>query len=252
MKRRVIRLIASLWPMLTVVLALFWIFNISFSIKSFVLNYCLMGWFSKLPGFGHLWFVTMIFLCYFMFAALSHLRRDVSGWWLLPSFMVSTVCAICIQHIGLPGYLFLILFYCSTLFLHWEKILKWANETSMVFLVGMTILCSVLTLALFYIGALYSGGLCMYYATSLCGVMLLLCLYRLIQGCHPCNFLIYLSAISYEIYLVHHPFCFGQFSVFQFTGGKWWVGVPIIIAISLVLSIVLNRLSRFILHRLNE
>lgn len=244
MKRRILKLGASLWPMLLVVLASFCIFGVPFSIKSAVLNFFLLGWFGKLPGFGHLWFVTMIVLCYLLFVGLSHVKKPIKKWWLLPAFAMTTFCAYITYRQGLPGYLFLILLYCGGLFLYGASLLKWTLSVSGRLLTGMTVGANGIVLFLFYKGWLHSGSLVMYYATALCGILLLMWLYRMFTSHTPGAALVYVSGISYEIYLVHHPFCFGQFSLFQYTGSYWWLGILLIGIVTLLLAISLNRIAK--------
>lgn len=246
MKRRILKLIASLWPMLVTIFVLFSIGGIPYSIKQVIMNFCLLGWFSKLPGFGHLWFVTMILFCYFLFVGLSHLKRNVHKWEILISFILTTLCAYITYSQELPGYLFLILFYCGVLFLHRQSILQWALSIPKWQLTTIVLASNGITLLLFYKDWLYNGNLLMYYITALCGIVLLLWLYRIFSNYTPGPILIYLSSISYELYLVHHPFCFGQFSLFQLTGNYWWLGIIFITIVSLVLATALNRLSKFI------
>lgn len=249
MKRRILKLVVSLWPMLLVVIALFRIVGIPCSIKSAVMNFCLLGWFDKLPGFGHLWFVTMIVLCYLLFVGLGHVKRPVNGWWPLPAFAVTILCAYVTYQHGLPGYLFLILFYCGMLFLYGQLLLKWVSSVSKGLLTAIVMGTNGVVLLLFYKGWLHNGNLGMYYVTALCGILLLLLLYRIFVSYTPGASLLYLSGISYEIYLVHHPFCFGRFSVFQWTGSYWWLGILCISIITLLLASSLSRFAKVLYPR---
>lgn len=208
------------------------------------MNCCLLGWLSKLPGFGHLWFVTMIVLCYFLFVALGHIKRPVCGWWSLPAFAVTTLCACVSYSHGLPGYLFLILFYCGILFLYGQSLIKWSLSVSKTLLTVMSIGTNAVALSLFLKGWIHGGNLIMYYATALCGILLLLWLYRMFVIYTPGVTLLYLSGISYEIYLVHHPFCFGRFSLFHLTGDYWYLGMLLISVVTFILAVSLNRLAK--------
>ena len=55
---------SSLYPYLCIVIIIFLIFSIPINMISFVSNFLCIGWFSKLQYNGHLWFVTMIIICY--------------------------------------------------------------------------------------------------------------------------------------------------------------------------------------------
>lgn len=64
----------------------------------------MVGWFSKLPGLGHLWFVTMIMACYVTFAIIGYkpeVFKKPAIWavFCLPLHIV-------VAQMGLPGYFF--------------------------------------------------------------------------------------------------------------------------------------------------
>ena len=69
--KRVMRLLCSLWHFLIVFIVVSYFAGIDFSLVSFTANMLMLGWFSKLPGLGHLWFVTMILACYMSFAIIG-------------------------------------------------------------------------------------------------------------------------------------------------------------------------------------
>lgn len=103
----------------------FYLAGIEFSLTSFAANMLMVGWFSKLPGLGHLWFVTMIMACYVTFAIIGYkpeVFKKPAIWavFCLPLHIV-------VAQMGLPGYFFLILLYCSLAFLYAQKIVKWFN-----------------------------------------------------------------------------------------------------------------------------
>ena len=73
---RLIKLASALYPYLIVIFFLFYIFDIDFSLKDILMNFAFLGWFDKLPGNGHLWFLTMIFMCYVLFCILSKFKPE--------------------------------------------------------------------------------------------------------------------------------------------------------------------------------
>lgn len=113
-----IRLESSLLPFLLLCGIIFHSAHIPFRTIAFFENIFMLGWFAKLPGLGHLWFVTMIMVCYVMFSILrkNPLRYKHVRLWLLfiPSQIVLELC-------NLPGYFFLVLMYCG-LFLSMQMI----------------------------------------------------------------------------------------------------------------------------------
>lgn len=95
MQPRLYKLAASLWPMLIIALILFLICNIPFSIEAALMNFCFLGWFAKLPGLGHLWFVTMIIICYILFVGLANFRKKYFGLLVGPNVYYYTHMLIC-------------------------------------------------------------------------------------------------------------------------------------------------------------
>ena len=193
MRPRLYKLAASLWPMLTIALILFLICDIPFSIKAALMNFCFLGWFAKLPGLGHLWFVTMIIICYILFVGLANFRKNISAYWLVPMFIITLICSYVTSFYNMPGYLFLILFYCSVLFLYGRHILEWAKSISYWVLTSLTWGINGITIALFYLGKLQNGMLIMYYITAICGVLILLWFYRTFNIYRPGVSLLFLS-----------------------------------------------------------
>lgn len=52
----------------------------------------------------------------------------------------------------------------------------------------------------------------------------------------------FLSGISFEIYLIHHPFCLGKYSLTQYM--PEWAAIISVFVISISLGYLLNRLVR--------
>ena len=243
MRQRLYKLAASLWPMLAVALIIFYVIKEPFSAEAALMNFCFMGWFTKLPGLGHLWFVTMIVLCYILFVVLANLRKNISVYWIWPAMIITIICSYVVSLYKMPGYLFLILFYCSILFIYGAYILKWAESVSYWILTSLTWFINGITIMLFYMGQLQNGRLETYYITAMCGILILLWLYRLFHIYRPGPFIVFFSGISYQLYLVHHPFCFGKFSIFRLTGEYWYIGILLIFILSILLALLLKRIA---------
>lgn len=81
LKKRFVRLFASLWPFLTIMLVFYWIMEVKFSPQKAMMNFIGLGWFAKLPNMGHLWFVTMIAICYIMYVVIvnSNMSKKLNG-----------------------------------------------------------------------------------------------------------------------------------------------------------------------------
>lgn len=71
MKKRLVRLFASLWPFLIAILTIYSFIGVEYNIVKAAMNFVGLGWFGKLPNIGHLWFVTMIIFCYIMYVCVA-------------------------------------------------------------------------------------------------------------------------------------------------------------------------------------
>lgn len=113
---RIIRLSVTFYPFLAIsILAIFY-FSEPISILKIAMNFMYLSWVSKLPWLGHLWFLTMLMMCYVMFIVLSKIYTYLNFrvWILIIFFCLLLQCTV--QLAGLPGYMFLILMYCGLVF----------------------------------------------------------------------------------------------------------------------------------------
>ena len=77
MIKRFVKIAASLYPYLIALLCLYICFSVPISIRKFIVNILFLCWFDKIPTNGHLWFVTMIWICYGSLCVSSRLQKKV-------------------------------------------------------------------------------------------------------------------------------------------------------------------------------
>jgi len=111
LKHRFTKLMHTYYPFLLLMfLFLTFVDGYSLSIKNIVTHLLFLPWIDKLPGFEHLWFMTMIAVCYVAIYILSKLKHIDVVW---KSYVVISVivCAIhtALLKKGLPGQLLLYL-----------------------------------------------------------------------------------------------------------------------------------------------
>ena len=126
MSKRIVRLASSYWPCLILVFAGFMIFGVKFGLKEVILNTFFLAWFSKMPGVGHFWFVTMIIFCYFSFVILSkyHIFRKLY----VEGYFAALIFICCLIEYGmdrmkLPGFMIGVLLITGYVFINASKIL---------------------------------------------------------------------------------------------------------------------------------
>lgn len=226
--------------MLIVFAVVFYLTGIEFSLASFAANMLMVGWFSKLPGLGHLWFVTMIMACYVTFAIIGYKPEAFKKPVLWVAFCLPL--HIIVSHMGLPGYFFLILLYCCLTFLYAQEIVKWLNAVPIWIIIVAATLINVTSYLL--ICNKMVGNVLTDYVTTLGGFTIFAFMYRLFKARTPGKLLCGISTLSYELYLVHHPFCLGEISFFNlFPALNDWAIVVLVITISAISAYILKYLS---------
>ena len=64
LKHRIIKLTYTYYPFLILMFILLAFTEYDVNMKDWLMHFLYLPWFDKLPGFGHLWFITLIVLCY--------------------------------------------------------------------------------------------------------------------------------------------------------------------------------------------
>ncbi len=239
---RVTKLGASLWPYLTIVIILYMVFKIKFSWIDVGLNYLFLGYLGKLPGNGHLWFITVLVACYAVM--LLYLRFRVNNrslpWILL---ILSVVVVFIGEYIGVPSGAFLILGFFSLVFLksgwYMEK-----SKSMTWWMIVVIVLFNVFCFVAEYKGLFEYSRSLHFVLTGLCGISLL----SLMLRCLPQKSnrtISYLCGISFEIYLVHHTLCAGPFIYFTKISQYHAMNFCLMVFLSFVMAIMLKTIANF-------
>lgn len=239
--RRVIRLESSLFPFLCICSVIYLSMGVDFSAKAFIENVFMLGWFARLPGLGHLWFVTMILACYFMFSVLRLHREKFRKIWL---WLVFIPLSVLLETASFPGYFFLIIMLCGLAFLYAPDIVKLLNQLHILPVLVVALISNVSVICMLKFDVISVGHLPYYYATALSGLCMFALLFKLFQIKRPGAILSLISGLSYEIYLIHHPLCQGPFNFFNlFSSFSPYIIVLFILVTSLVGSLGLHKLA---------
>lgn len=211
--RRFTRLMTSYYPFV-VIMCLFLMFVADFPLRIFDLcmHLAFLPWFDKLPGFEHLWFLTMIVLCYVAAMVTSRIKH-ISLWFeVLLLFAASFVHWTALKY-GLPGQMFSYLAIFLLTFRYAPNFIAFAQRISLPL---MTIFSVVILSSSIYA---YANGLydnqrfLAEWSGILCAYTIKILLLRLMKGANSCKIVDYIASISFEIYLLHHVISFGPYSV---------------------------------------
>lgn len=225
--------------------------NTDFIFSDAILCIIGLGWFGSIPGYGHTWFITGILICYIMFLIISHwpILRNISLKCLLVLAIFFIVLSSFLNARFLPGYFLLILFLCAVFFLYAIDIIKFITRSiSLISCLTFVFLINISAIIAFHFNIFDTFRSIAYLWGTLCGCsyLLLFCQLRPKVG----KIFRFISALSYEIYLVHHPFCIGPFSLFGHT--SWLLTSIVIFIISFILAFLLHRVSCIISSKISK
>lgn len=166
------------------------------------MNFLLLGWCAKLPGNGHLWFITMVMLTYVEYAVLTAVRRkSLQVALLLPLLPVSLGVSL----MGLPGYCFLMMMGCGLVFVYASALRVLLERLGWRHILLLYAISHAVTIPALVGGYTMIGHTTYYYMMLMTGVASFLLLYRLFGKLSLGRMGTFTSAISFELYLVHHP-----------------------------------------------
>lgn len=242
---RVEKLTYSYYPFIFCMFAFLIYTGYNVSIKNIASHFLFLAWFDKLDGFGHLWYITLIVMCYFAIYLVSKLPSKLlkyakSG---ILLFFLAIVSQIALAMIGQPNYIFIYILLYVYIFLNAKYILKIIDNLPLIptIIIGSAIL--ILVIILFWCDAtnIYTSKWC-----GLLSAIIVFAISKKVFNNTDKNFVVNLiSTISFEIYLTHHVFCFGKHSIYHIIPNPI-LGTIAIIIISFILAAILKSISNSI------
>lgn len=188
-----------------------------FTYTNYIIQDSILG-----TSFGHLWFMSLIMMCYVLITILSRWKysRKIFQMPLLAAAILLCICCgyVCELH-HMPNRIVLVLGFFCFVFFNAHTILSWAKAINLPKSIIISILTNVLVLFLFNINIIGDGNRLI---RDWCVLIAALAWFPLFckignKRNQVSNIIDFLSSISFEMYLVHHPFVLGKYSVFNHT-----------------------------------
>lgn len=237
MGRRLLRIVPDLWLFLTAYLIVALACGMQMPPKSVAMNFAMLGWFAKLPHIGHLWFVTMIMMCYAMFFLLNRFRHSS-----IAKIIFTVVCVtgqVALEKIGMPGYMFLILLVCGFVYLYAQRVVAYMSDCQQyIYIYIIALAVNGLFLWMLYRNVVSIGHLPYYYISCVCGILAIVSLFAAFRNVKIGKIVLLISALSYQLYLVHHPLC--NLSIYKPVVEKPYLAVILVYVLSFVLAWLLK------------
>lgn len=205
LKKRFLRIYIPLWISLIFIIALEWYANHPMDVKTIVFNYMGLSWARPFMWAGHLWYITMIVILYFVFLALSRLKlyKIPLGPWFLSIVGLSVMMVVLsgifnsVSKVTIP----LTILYAAMMFEVGDKLMSFFSRHRIF--IGV---CSLFFLGTWY---LYIDGLFQTYKgiatvlNSISGLLLFIAVASDAQIKKESRIVGLLSSVSYELYLIH-------------------------------------------------
>ena len=248
LKHRFKRIIVTYYPFLVLMfLFLKGIAGYEISIKDMLMHIMFLPWFDKMPGFGHLWFLTMIAFCYVAVYIFAKRHKGVlvalNGGGNLFLNVIALIAVVVIHFFcelkGLPGQMILYLGVFLMCFLYAKVIVGNLEKWGWNFFISSLIILSII-IALFFYG-LYDTMRPLAECLGVISAGLVMALIiKIFKGVRPNKVAEFVAGISFEIYLVHHNFAFGRYSIPSLVGNPV-VGLCALLVFSIVSAWLLKR-----------
>lgn len=247
------RLSVVYYPFLIIVICLILLFGGNVTWKNILTHFTYTNYFLQdtLLGvqFGHLWYISMMMLCY---VSLLVLRKKTDslfrGWGVLVLLVVTYfVCVLCLKH-HIPSRIPIVVTSYLIVFKRAKDICLWFNKLMNlpVYIYAFTILCNVSCLGLFLFWNLNDKLLMRDIIVLITACSWLLFFMTVLRDMKCGKVLGFISTISFELYLVHHPFVLGDLSWLNsgtLTENIWINGFLAVIVV-FVAAFILNKVGK--------
>lgn len=201
-------------------------------------------WLSPLPQLGHLWFMSCIVLTYMTVTAFSlipgHAGHKERFWlWLtLGTVLAGTILCFCSRWFVYPS---VVMVLYPLVFFKGHEMVSYTQKVSRPLMFVALLLCNLGAILGFRFG-LYDYPPLVFWTIGINAVLWIVSAPVVFNRRRIPNPVVFVSAISFEIYLVHHPFCLGCYSLAKYM--PVWLAVIVVFALSISLGYLLNLLAK--------
>lgn len=196
--------------------------------------------------------MSLIMMCYVLVtlsSKLKHTKQYLTMPFLLGTIFLCVICEYICECKHISGRIVLVLFFFSYVYFNAQKFYHWIINTNFIADLIVAIVFNGITCWLFYADIIGDSNRLLRDWVVLIAALSWFPMFCKIPMRKPKVMVVdYISAISFEMYLVHHPFILGKYSLIDpntATGG-----VVTVLLITIILSSLLHNLSKKISCRI--
>lgn len=250
-KGRFISLMIPYYIFLVIYFTVSVINNLELSFKKICIYFLnLQGFTNRIEGTGHLWFLTIIFICYLVTLILDKkkefLNDNLMG---IIAILVVVQTVISLQDKTLGEYAFYVFLYIAIYSISIEKIgkLQMSKVRNILFISWLCILLRLAGKVFLDNTIIYERMIVLYTSAGVgLGIFLIFTNKNLRIFNRKSKIINFLDSISYTAYLTHYIFLNGVFNVIGIVKSNL-LSVSIGLALILAFSILINNISKNIL-----
>lgn len=245
--KRIKKIMIPVWIWVIVVNIIYLIKGIpinAISVVSYIFN--LQGWFGATNGLEHLWFLSVIMICYFITPILNKLKNigtKVFGVTIV-FLAISIICSYVDVKVG--RYIFEInLYIVAYYYSFFEKIKK--NEFNILVYISAIIVSMVVRVVLkkYIDGTVLYSNLVVLYTQSVIGFSTFCIIKRINFKNVKLKVIDHLDGISYYMYIVHYIFCVGPVDILGKLGKTYVIQLLSVVMLSYVCALILKMTVQF-------
>lgn len=247
LSKRIVRLSKSYYPYLAILFLFLYIAQDYHSMRNIISHILYLPWFDKIDGFGHLWFMTMIVLCYAGCFCISRINLNLNTLNRLNMSILIFVGGGYLDYLttehNLPGYIFPYLIGYVLIFYNAKPIIIMVRKIRLVINIIQFMVVNGMGIILFHNRLFDLNPFISYLIGIVCATSLFCVLFNICSKFPYSRMIIWLSGISFEVYLVHE-FFLGKYSIYNLQLNPFW-GFIALIALSVIASLPIHYLAKY-------
>lgn len=259
LKKRCHRLVPTYYTFLTIsflLIVIFIGFN-SISYKQILGHYLFLNWFWEssrigdppLPQIGHLWFMSCILFAYVMVIIWSQFSKRIKflnsdRFWKIYFITFAIAATILTVRIRVAVYPCTVILAFVLLFFRGSKIISRVQQIPSEILISLLILGNIGALFFYFNNGFNYPSLIFW--INLVNAFLWIASAPIVFNIRKSNrAVLFISSISFEIYLIHHPFCMGALSLKNYF--PVWLSIIFVFFNAILGGVILNFLTTAVL-----
>lgn len=259
LKKRTQRLIPTYYMFLTLSFIIIFIFigYDALSIKQVFGHYLFLNWFwnssqvysSPLPQLGHLWFMSCIMFSYILMLVISQILRkmptlNIRKNWIIFFGVVAMLATIATLKVRFMVYPFTVLLAFTLLFFRGREIMSRIRRINSVTLIVLLVIGNICGILYYLLGG-YGYPVAIFWINLVNACLWIATAPIIFSTTRISRSILFISTISFEIYLIHHPFCLGEYSLKHYM--PVWLASICVFAISIIGGMILSLITSNIL-----